>query len=825
MAEKQSTITDSIKKDISRLRSEVRKLQDTTKATKKDISAYSGMSTGEYWTATGMPWIGKDGRKAVLTEYFWQPIRGQPRRVDTNELRQFSQDFWVSACVKILMDEIASLDWDIVPKEEFKFDWVSDKIKEVKEFLKVPNKNNEPFSHLIKALLKDILEIDAGVIVKVFDINSYDFDNIEPKSGAPILKPKGQRNMTELYVRDGASFLKEIDKFGFEQGYWQYSYQIPAHPMWFNRDEIVYVSEHNRSMSCYGYARTQSILDIVKSLHYSTLYNKRFFEETPIPDGAISLMDTNEVEMKDFMNYWNNEFKAQPHKVAILNKDLKWQPFAVSQRELEFLDTQKWYFNIVISAFGLTPSELGITDDLNRATSATQAELVKRKGIRPFLKMLESYINEGILTEWDYEGIEFQFIYDDPAEKSARLENWNLELTMGVKTINEVRNEMGLEPIEGGDVSNNMSSMFGGNNGNSDPNNNDSNNTEENNSGESQGYSDNVKREESKNYEQKSLKSEQLYKGTEQNTLNHEQLKLGIEIEREHQDSLELTDEEVEQVARDHLKEDPEYYTHLRDMEERYAKGIDDGQYYREQPIAQPIRPSGAMFQPQNNTSRCPLCNCETLADISSLEELREDLRCTQCGARFNKQELEEAPMMAEMTNILMMNNSTRPIGKSFTKNDDHLDCKNYCGFDTSKSFPFAESYAASKGYFNLLTKLLKGITSNKIKSIIDILTKGLENNLNITEMTKQIDEVIKDYPRAQMIARTEVIRLANRGNIDRMKDKGTGLVKFIAAPEDGRLCKFCRKKDNKIYSIKTAPSLIPVHPRCRCTLTEYEEL
>ena len=43
--------------------------------------------------------------------------------------------------------------------------------------------------------------------------------------------------------------------------------------------------------------------------------------------------------------------------------------------------------------FGLTPSELGITEDVNRATATTQAELTKRKGIRPMLGLIERYFN------------------------------------------------------------------------------------------------------------------------------------------------------------------------------------------------------------------------------------------------------------------------------------------------------------------------------------------------------------------------------------------------------------------------------------------------
>ena len=82
------------KKEISRLRSEVRKIEKelSKKASPPKNTQGIGMVaggpepqyktpiSGNYWTQTGMPWASGDGRKAVLTEYFFQPIRGQPRR-------------------------------------------------------------------------------------------------------------------------------------------------------------------------------------------------------------------------------------------------------------------------------------------------------------------------------------------------------------------------------------------------------------------------------------------------------------------------------------------------------------------------------------------------------------------------------------------------------------------------------------------------------------------------------------------------------------------------------------------------------------------------
>lgn len=727
-----------------------------------------------------------------------------------------------------------------------------------------PNHNGESFMYVNKALLKDILEIDAGCIVKVFSIDSYDFDNIEPKSGAPMLKPLGQRKMTEIYVRDGASFLKEIDKFGFEKGYWQYSYQIPAHPMWFNKEEIEYVSEHNRSMSCYGYARTQAIIDIVKSLHYSTLFNKRYFEESAIPDGALSVLDTSPEEMQAFMSYWNNEFKAQPHKMAIINKDMKWQPFTMNNTELQFLETQKWYYNIVVAEFGLSLSEMGVTEDLNRSTSATQSELVKRKSIRPFLKLLEGAWNN-VLKEFGYEGTEFTFIYDDPAEKSARLKNYQMELQMGIKTVNEVRNELGMEPLPNGDTNGLIMQQESLRQ--------QSNNPED--------------QHDSKNERESSEAKEPKQKGVKSNvqTMNDEQRERKIEIVKpfspqnraggdfksyEKLSDKELIEEHKRLVAvlesgdKEELKaEAKRQKAELEDYLRRDAKkGFDDGQYYREQPISQPNRPSGAMFQPQNpvpgegamfpsalgssyakpgvddfrnNLTLCPVCGQETLSVINSEETINEDIRCTACGSRFSSQELLAGPMMEAIANTLQESNRSVPVSipefkpKSFEFDKDFggdMTIKDFVGFDVSKTFPFSLDYANSAAYRKLLRSYLGELSSVKCNAIIAILKNSMLRSETISDVSKKINSVINDEERAKVIARTEIVRLSNEGNIERIKQGGViDEVEFISAPEDGRLCENCKNLDGKIYKLKDARGVIPVHPRCRCSFGGHIEI
>jgi len=43
---------ENIKKEVARLRSEVRQL-----STKKEANPFTGIVSGNYWTQTGMPWV------------------------------------------------------------------------------------------------------------------------------------------------------------------------------------------------------------------------------------------------------------------------------------------------------------------------------------------------------------------------------------------------------------------------------------------------------------------------------------------------------------------------------------------------------------------------------------------------------------------------------------------------------------------------------------------------------------------------------------------------------------------------------------------------
>lgn len=471
---------------------------------------------------------------AKLTQWFFAPILGQPRGVDTNQLRYFCNTTFVKICTQTIIDEVSTIGWKIVPiDEEDENSFSQEDIERVETFLNNPNRNNESLSNIFRTFAKDLLEIDAAVIVKVFNSGDYEEDvyeeipqemyrsykdktlevdgketKVEPisglmkKGGKYYIKKSKMRKLgtkvttdgikkfvnpmdekeqkddkfelTEIYARDGGSFLKDVDLFGVNYGYWQYSYMQPSYmPRWFDQKEIIYSCLNPRSEHTYGWAPIQSIMEVVESLNNSIVWNRDFFYNSAIPDGIVDFGNMDEDNLKAVKAEWQKDVKGKAHKLLMVSnpnpsysegtatqqKSVTFVPLQKGAREMEFLESQKWYSSLVTSAFKCSPAELGILGDVkNKAIQEGQERVHVRRAIKPILAEIEYAFNTQLITEFFSQddprgktgGLKFIFDYIDPVDEAKQKENEIKDLEAGVITINEVRRKRGMEDVEWG---------------------------------------------------------------------------------------------------------------------------------------------------------------------------------------------------------------------------------------------------------------------------------------------------------------------------------------------------------------------------------------
>jgi phage portal protein BeeE len=421
--------------------------------------------------------------KAVQPKYLYKPPFGYPRPINTNALRELAKNPYIFSVIKTLADEAASTDWDILEKETNKDADITpnDEVREkITEFLKNPNINHESFRQLIYQAVVDILEVDAGVWVKVFN-------------------RKG--DLVQLYARDGASFLKNIDIYGtmtnrepfveplpavFIQGnknyfgvgdeavasehltqrysimyaakaaYYQYGQAFAAWPIPFGTRELVYMQANPRADSIYGRSPLETLADIILTLVYGAKYNLDFYLNNNMSEGVLHLEGAKQEDINAFSERLTHTVRDDAdslgyrrrmgYRVAVTNYMPKFERFQLTPVEMEILAQQKWFDRIMLRCFGMTENEMGTTDDSNRATAHVQSQVFKRKALKPILNLIEYHINSQILTEFEgAEGWEFKFDDYDLDEDIKKHTLYEAQVRMGIKTAEMVAEEEGID--------------------------------------------------------------------------------------------------------------------------------------------------------------------------------------------------------------------------------------------------------------------------------------------------------------------------------------------------------------------------------------------
>lgn len=118
----------------------------------------------------------------------------------------------------------------------------------------------------------------------------------------------------------------------------------------------------------------------------------------------------------------------------------------------------------------------------------------------------------------------------------------------------------------------------------------------------------------------------------------------------------------------------------------------------------------------------------------------------------------------------------------------------------------------------------LKGITDEMSKQISIVLADGMAKGQGPVEIANRINNRVDKIgiTRARTLARTETIRAHHLGMVQEMRNWGvvgvTVLAELVTAG-DGRVCSLCSPLNHKVYTLKEAEWLIPIHPECRCIL------
>ena len=373
----------------------------------------------------------------------------------------------IRAAIDAIVRRVATWDWNIEPSADpssQEYAAQADVADKLRNFLDVPNDNRQTWQEMMTQMVTDLLIYDAGVLELV---GSYDAILDEPYE------------IKELVPWLGSEFSPYIDEDGYTVGYRKETEQIigtsfpilgpergddDAVVAQFTPYQLTFFKLFANSRSPVGIPIMETIINEAITLLLSSEMAMMTMDADEIPPGLLVLgglggMAADRAKA-DLQSMRGKDYKirviASPNPNSV---DAKWVELRKTPKELTMLEVVEAMRRMIWRVFGVMPVEMGATDQMPRATAMVQMDVSSSHLITPILELIQAKFNSEIIPRIipeEFKG-QIRFSFDrskthTPDDQLRVANRHDIYMRRGVLTINEVRAELGMMPIVGGDV-------------------------------------------------------------------------------------------------------------------------------------------------------------------------------------------------------------------------------------------------------------------------------------------------------------------------------------------------------------------------------------
>lgn len=374
-----------------------------------------------------------------------------PNRIATyGVLRSMRQQWGVLATIEATrMDQLLRIPWTIQRKDKPRMS--SKGVEDLRKFFRRPDGKNT-FSQWSRKLLFDLFDIDAPTIF-VDRSPLGKCRHVDVMDGAmffPLIDDMGRRPDSDYTVSpDGIRYTRRQPAFQ------QIVYGLPM--LNFSEDQILYpIMRPRPELPMFGYSPVEQIYIETMEAIRKTLYQLEFWRSGSMPELIVTVPDS-----------WTPKHIAtfQAHFDALLSGNLSlkskvrfvpggMKPFDIKNASGESLWSQRDEMLIRLACYAFSVSPTPFIHQNNRATAQSAQQSAQEEGLYPLMSWFKDDIMDTIIQEvLGYDDIEFVYLPRPEVDMKKQAEIHKIQLDEGIRTRNEVREELGQEPFEdGGDV-------------------------------------------------------------------------------------------------------------------------------------------------------------------------------------------------------------------------------------------------------------------------------------------------------------------------------------------------------------------------------------
>ncbi len=376
-------------------------------------------------------------RKTVPLPSIIGPVRPPnallPKGTPAN-LRRFAENPVPRRAINIIKDRIASMDWQIQLRRGYSLANVPDaptRMEILRRNLEEPN-NADSFRSVIEQALEDALVGGFGAIEMERTDDAERPFALWPVDGATI-----QLNAKWDGEPDSPRYAQNTNRVGPDS-------QIPLYD-----NELMYLRLNPRSHTPFGLGSLEVAFETVNSFLAAHRYAGRLASNSVV-QYALWLNETTPDHHNRLLRWWQDEIEGTG-RVPLLTCEQKPEVLKFTggtDAELR-IQWQEFLIRMIGNAFGLPPMMLGLDRDVNRNTAGELADEAFRTTIAPIARMLAEHFTRDLFGKrlgWR----EFEFVFNelDARDEMQEVQIQTALLQAGVLTVDEVRAQRGLRPLE-----------------------------------------------------------------------------------------------------------------------------------------------------------------------------------------------------------------------------------------------------------------------------------------------------------------------------------------------------------------------------------------
>ncbi len=418
-------------------------------------SLVSRVAQGVRYAVTGVKpnaWMGpeqplqpvaQEAEGRVLDYPVGYNLQQQPRQeleavIGFHELRSLADACdLVRLAIETRKDQISRLAWNIKVRDTGKSAKSKKPVEDprtaaLEAFFRSPDKELD-WATWLRKLVEDVLVIDAPTLYRRKD-----------KSGKPYA----------FNVMNGALIKRVIDENGLtpappSPAYQQVLHGLPA--VDYTTEKLLYLPRNPRPHRLYGCSPVEQIVMTVNIALRRSISQLSYYTEGNIPEALISCpTDWRPAQIREMQEIFDDMLRGD----LAARSGAKFVPGGLNvQFTKDALlkdDFDEWLARIVCFAFSIAPTPF-IKSARSGEAQKSSHDAALEEGLAPLQMWVKNMMDRLLAEDFQSPDLEFTWFDDTAADPLVLMQINTGYVAAGLKSRNEVRGEIGMDPMPNGD--------------------------------------------------------------------------------------------------------------------------------------------------------------------------------------------------------------------------------------------------------------------------------------------------------------------------------------------------------------------------------------